>query len=400
MEEWKQIYNEAWRMERDFYYEPNMHGLDWDALKDKYGVLVDHAVCRQDMRFIIGELIGELNTSHTYVFGGDRLRRAKRVSVGMLGVDYQPDMKAGRYKISKIYKDFDWSREIVPPLAKPGVNVKEGDYLISVNGKQITTDRNVYAYFQNLGSKEIEVEVSNSADANNVRKYKVTALRSENGLRYSYWIEENRRKVDELSEGRVGYLHFPDTYMGSAVNFPRPFYSQARKKGLIIDGRSNGGGLDPDIFFRRFLRPPHSYWTRRYSHDQTSPTYGVRAHMVCLTNRHAGSGGDEFPEEFQRFDRGPVIGTRTWGGLVGVSMFLSMIDGGGLTAPDYRIYDENGKWIVENEGVTPDIILDNKPAEMAKGYDAQLMKGLEILMKKIEEEPITWPEHDPFPVDN
>lgn len=400
MEEWKQIFNEAWRMERDYYYEPNMHGIDWNAMKEKYGVLVDHAVCRQDIRFIIGELIGELNTSHTYVFGGDRLRRAKKVSVGMLGADYQPDMNTGRYKITKIYRDFDWSREIMPPLAKPGVNVKEGDYLISVNGQQITTEKNVYAYFQNLGGKEIEIEVSSSADVNDVRKYKVTALRSEDGLRYSYWIEENRRKVDALSEGRVGYLHFPDTYMGSAVNFPRQFYSQARKEGLIIDGRSNGGGLDPDIFFRRFLRAPHSYWTRRYSHDQTSPVYGVRAHMVCLTNRQAGSGGDEFPEEFQRFNMGPVIGTRTWGGLVGVSMFLSMIDGGGLTAPDYRIYDENGKWIVENEGVTPDIILDNKPAEMAKGYDAQLMKGVEILMEKIEQEPITWPKHDPFPVEN
>jgi tricorn protease len=400
MEEWKQIYDEAWRMERDFYYEPNMHGLDWDAMKEKYGVLVDHAVCRQDMRFIIGELIGELNTSHTYVSGGDFKRQAQPVSVGMLGVDYEADADANRYKITRIYKDFDWSREIMPPLAKPGINIEEGDYLISVNGEQVTTDRNVYAYFQNLGGKEIEIEVSSLKEGSDVRKYKVTTLRSESGLRYSYWIEENRRKVDELSDGRIGYLHFPDTYFGSAVNFPRQFYSQARKEGLIIDGRSNGGGLDPDIFFRRFRRAPHSYWTRRYSHDQTSPVYGVRAYMVCLTNRQAGSGGDEFPEEFQQFNMGPVIGTRTWGGLVGISMFLSMIDGGGLTAPDYRIYDENGKWIVENEGVTPDIILDNKPAEMARGYDAQLMKGVEILMKKIEEEPIVWPEHEPFPVDN
>ncbi len=400
MEEWKQIYNEAWRMERDFYYEPNMHGLDWDAMKEKYGVLVDHAVCRQDMRFIIGELIGELNTSHTYVYGGDISRRAKSVSVGMLGVDYEADINAGRYKISRIYRDFDWSREIIPPLAKPGVNIKEGDYLISVNGQQVTTDRNVYAYFQNLGGKEIEIEVSSTMDSNDAMKYKVTTLSSENGLRYSCWIEENRRKVDEVSGGRIGYLHFPDTYLGSAVNFPRQFYSQSRKEGLIIDGRSNGGGLDPDIFFRRFLRAPHSYWTRRYSHDQTSPVYGVSAHMVCLTNRQAGSGGDEFPNEFQYFNMGPVIGTRTWGGLVGISMFLSMIDGGGLTAPDYRIYDKNGKWIVENKGVIPDIIIDNKPSEMARGYDAQLMKGVEVLMKKIEEEPIVWPIHEPFPVDN
>lgn len=397
LDEWKQIYHEAWRLERDFYYEPGMHGLDWNAMRDKYGVLVDHAVCRQDMRFIIGELIGELNTSHTYVFGGDRQRRSTPVSVGMLGVDYKAD--GDRYRIARIYRDFDWSREVTPPLNRPGVTVREGDFLISVNGTQVTTDKNVYSYFQDLGNKEIRIGVSSSADGKSLREYEVKTLSSERRLRYSWWIEENRRIVEKASGGRIGYMHFPDTYEGSAVNFPRQFYSQARKEGLVIDGRSNGGGLDPDIFFRRLLRAPHSYWTRRYSHDQTSPVYGVRAHMVCLTNRQAGSGGDEFPEEFQRFKMGPVIGTRTWGGLVGVSMFISMIDGGGLTAPDYRIYDEHGKWIVENEGVTPDIILDNKAAEMAEGYDAQLMKGVEILMKKIKEEPIEWPVHEAFPVD-
>jgi len=397
--EWKQIFNEAWRLERDYYYESNMNGLDWNAMGKKYGALADNAVCRQDMRFIIGEMIGELNTSHTYVYGGDRKRRPETVSVGMLGADYSADVEAGRYKITRIYKDVDWSRRIFPPLASPGIDVREGDYLISVNGMEITTENNVYSYFQNLGGKEIELEVNTTTNPVGSRKCKVKTLRSEEGLRYSYWIEENRRKVDELSNGKIGYLHFPDTYLESAVNFPRQFYSQARKEGLIIDGRSNGGGLDPDIFFRRFLRPPHSYWTRRYSHDQTSPVYGIKAHMVCLTNRQAGSGGDEFPEEFQQFKMGPVIGTRTWGGLVGVSMFISLIDGGGLTAPDYRIYDEDGKWVVENEGVTPDIIIDLKPAEMAKGYDAQLMKGLEILMKKIEEKPVEWPVHEPFPVD-
>ncbi len=398
-EEWKQMYYEAWRLERDYYYEPNMHGVDWTAMRGKYAVLMDHAVCRQDVQFIIGELIGELNTSHTYVYGGESQRHAEDVSVGMLGADYQADPDAKRYRISKIYRDHDWSREIFPALDGPGIDVNEGDYLISVNGNEITTDRNVYSYFQNLGGKEIELVVNSKPDAGGARKMMVTALKSETGLRYSSWIEENRRKVDELSGGRIGYLHFSDTYLGSAVNFPRQFYSQARKEGLIIDGRSNGGGLDPDIFFSRLLREPHSYWTRRYSHDQTSPVYGVRAHMVCLTNRQAGSGGDEFPQEFQQFGMGPVIGTRTWGGLVGVSMFISLVDGGGLTVPDYRIYDVNGRWIVENEGVTPDIILDNKPAEMARGYDAQLMKGVEILMKKIDEEPVIWPKHEAFPTD-
>jgi tricorn protease len=194
-------------------------------------------------------------------------------------------------------------------------------------------------------------------------------------------------------------MHLPDTYVGSATEFPKYFYSQTRKKGLIIDGRFNGGGLDPDIFLHRLKREILSYWTRRYSHDQTSPALATRAHMVCITNRQAGSGGDELPHEFRQKGMGPVIGTRTWGGLVGVSMFINLIDGGGLSAPDYRIYSPEGEWVVENIGVEPDIVIDLHPAEMAKGYDAQLMKAIDILMKKIKEDPRSWPKHPAFPVD-
>jgi len=231
------------------------------------------------------------------------------------------------------------------------------------------------------------------------RTYLVKALQGESSLRYQAWAEHNRKLVDEASNGLIGYIHFPDTYMGSATEFGKYFYSQTRKKGLVIDGRYNGGGLDPDIFHKRLLNQPHSYWTRRYSHDQTSPFFAPNAHMVCLTNRMAGSGGDEFPDEFQYFNMGPVIGTRTWGGLVGVSMFIPLIDGGGLTAPDYRIYNKEGDWIVENEGVTPDIIIEQEQSDMLKGHDAQLMKGIEVLMEKIKENPLPWPEHEDFPVD-
>jgi tricorn protease len=187
--------------------------------------------------------------------------------------------------------------------------------------------------------------------------------------------------------------------LGSAIEFPKYFYSQTRKKGLIIDGRFNGGGLDPDIFLQRLDKKIHGFWTRRYSHDQTSPALATRAHLVLLTNRQAGSGGDELPYVFRFRNMGPIIGTRTWGGLVGVSMFISLIDNGGLTAPDYRIYDGKGDWIIENQGVTPDIEVDNQPEEMARGYDAQLMTGIEVLLKKIKEDPRPWPQHPPYPVD-
>jgi tricorn protease len=399
-EEWKQIFYEAWRLERDYYYEPGMHGLDWDQMKDKYGKLIGFASCRQDVQFIIGELIGELNTSHTYVFGGDRKRKADRTGIGLLGATYKADVKNNRYQFAKIYRTADWSRDVYPPLTKPGIDVKEGDYILKVNGTEVFADKNIYSYFLDLAEKQITITVNNKPSLEGAKEYVVETVAGENILRYQNWVETNRKIVEEASNGQIGYLHFPDTYMGSAKEFGKYFYSQTRKKGLIIDGRFNGGGLDPIIFFNRLNQPPHSYWTRRYSHDQTSPAYAVNAHMVCLTNRQAGSGGDEFPQEFQQFNMGPVIGTRTWGGLVGVSMFIPLIDGGNLTAPDYRIYDVDGSWIVENKGVIPDIIVDLKPKEVSEGYDAQLMKGVEVLLKKIKEDPRPWPEHGPFPVDN
>jgi len=397
--EWRQMYDEAWRMERDFYYDPNMHGLDWTAMKEKYGRLVPYASCRQDMRYIIGELIGELNTSHTYVFGGDRRREADRVNIGMLGVDWEIDTANNRYRFKKIYRVPDWSREILPPLVRPGINIQPGDYLLKVNGEEVTADRNIYSYFQDQAKEQVSLLVGSGPGEAGAEEVTVKPLPGDRTLRYLDWVEHNRLLAEEASNGQIGYLHLPDTYMGSAREFPKYFYSQTRKKGLIIDGRFNGGGLDPDIFLQRLNKRLLTYWTRRYSHDQTTPAVVTRAHMVCLTNRQAGSGGDMVPMEFQMHGMGPVIGTRTWGGLVGVSMWIDLIDGGGISAPDYRIYDPDGKWIVENVGVEPDIVVDLHPAEMARGYDAQLMKAIEVLLEKIEEEPRPWPEHEPFPID-
>jgi tricorn protease len=397
--EWTQIFNEAWRMERDFYYEPNMHGLDWDAMKDKYGKLLPYASCRQDMRFIIGELIGELNTSHTYVFGGDRRRDADYVNVGMLGVDWELDEANNRYRFGKIYRVCDWTRGIIAPLSIPGVHVNEGDYILRVNGLEVTADRNIFSYFQGLAGEQVTLLVNGKPSEKDAVEYTVEPLGSEFLLRYLHWVEHNRLLAEKESNGQIGYLHLPDTYMGSAREFPKYFYSQTRKKGLIVDGRFNGGGLDPDIFLQRLDKKVLGFWTRRYSHTQMNPNFATRAHLVCLTNRQAGSGGDMLPMEFQMKGMGPVIGTRTWGGLVGVSMWIGLIDGGGLSAPDYRIYNSDGEWVVENEGVTPDIIVDLDPVEMAEGYDAQLMKAIEVLMDKIKEDPRPWPKHPPFEVD-
>jgi tricorn protease len=397
--EWQQIYFEAWRMERDFYYESGMHGLDWNFIRAKYAALLPYLSCRQDLGYLIGEMIGELNTSHTYVYGGDRARQSEIVDVGLLGVDWEQDKESKRYRIAKLYKIADWTREVFPPLVKPGLNIREGDYVLQVNGTDVTTDRNVYSYFTDTAGKQIVISVNDRPTLKGSREYVVKPVRSERILRYQDWTEQNRLKVDQESAGDIGYIHLPDTYTGSAREFPKYFYAQTRKKGLIVDGRFNGGGLDPFIFLHRLNREPQSYWTRRYSHDQINPFMTPNAHMVCITNRQAGSGGDMLPMEFKIMKMGPVIGTRTWGGLVGVSMFIELIDGGGLTAPDYRIYDTNGKWMVENIGVEPDIVIDLKSDEMERGYDAQLMKAIEVLKQKIQSEPREWPERQSFPAD-
>ena len=395
-QEWKQIFNEAWRLERDYYYDPNMKGVNWVEMKKRYGKLVDRATCRQDIRFIIGELIGELNTSHTYVFGGDSKRRGNRVNIGLLGVDWQIDKASKRYRFKKIYNVPDWSRGVKPPLGKPGLNLVKGDYLLKINGKNVDSSKNIYSYFQDMAGKYVKLTVSKTPDNKTGRDIIVKPLFSERTLRYLDWVETNRKKVAKLSNGKIGYLHLPDTYLGSAVEFPKYFYSQMTKKGMIVDGRYNGGGLDPDIFLQRLDKKNHTYWTRRHSAHQKSPNTTMNAHFVCLTNKQAGSGGDELPHVFRWRKMGPIIGTRTWGGLVGVSMFISMIDGGGLTAPDYRIYNEKGEWIIENKGVTPDIEIDLDPVEVSKGIDAQLEKGIEVLMKKIKKDSKEWPKHKKY----
>jgi tricorn protease len=394
--EWAQVYWEAWRIERDFFYDPNLHGLDWPALGAKYARFLPSLSCAQDLHFLIGELISELSTSHTYVRVGDRRRKADAVEVGMLGADWTTDR--GRYRLAKIYRVPHWSREVDPPLAGTGIDVRDGDYLIAVDGRELTAATSIYAHFQGLAGRQVRLTFSADPTGAAPREAVVVPLDSERTLRYLDWVERNRRAVDQASGGRIGYLHLPDTYVASAIEFPAYYYAQTRKQGLLIDGRFNGGGLDPDIFLARLAKVPLAYWTRRYSEDQVTPVYVSGAHLALLTNRQAGSGGDELPHEFQQKGMGPVIGTRTWGGLVGVSMAFDLMDGSSVTAPDYRIYTPDGRWTVENEGVTPDIVVELDPAEMARGWDAQLQKGIEVLLEAIERGPVERPQHPPFPV--
>ena len=396
--EWRQIFREAWRMERDFYYDPNMRGLNWKGLGDKYGQLIDGASCPQDLTYVIGELIGELGTSHTYVFGRDLHRRSQRVNVGMLGARFELDPTSNRYRIAKIYRAPEWTKGLRSPLARLGIHVKEGDYLLAVNGREVTGSRDVYASLQGLAGRQVELAVSSTPSMSGARTVRVVPLRSESELRYLDWVEHNRQIVNKASGGKIGYIHMPDTYLGSARIFPAYYYGQTQKQGLVIDGRFNAGGLDPYIFLERLARKPLSFWTRRNSHDEVAPWMLTRAHLALITDRHAGSGGDMLPMEFREMGLGPIVGTRTWGGLVGVSMFIGLVDGGRLTAPDYRIYTPQGSWIVENEGVQPDYEVWLDPAEMAEGHDAQLAKAIAIVSTAIEKDPRPWPTHPDIPV--
>ncbi len=396
--EWQQVFADAGRFQRDFYYEPGMNGLDWAAMRERFSSWVDRATCAQDMRFIIGELIGELATSHTTISTGDRRRRAESVNVGLLGANWSVDSATGNWIIDKIYRVPDWSRGIHPPLAGPGLDVLEGDALLAVNGQPVSGKRSVHSSFQGLAGQQVVLTLGRSGVESHDEV--VTPVGSERYLRYLDWVERSRLVVDEASGGRIGYIHLPDTRVRSAIEFPKYYYSQSRKQGLLIDGRFNGGGLDPDIFLQRLAKKPLSYWTRRYSEDHVTPIYVSQAHMALVINRQSGSGGDELALEFRQKGMGPVIGTRTWGGLVGVSMSIDLVDGTGLGVPDYRIYSLEGEWVVENTGVTPDIEVELDPAEMARGHDAQLQKGIEVILERIEADPPTQPNHPPFPKRN
>ena len=393
--EWRQVYTEAWRFQRDFYYEPEMNGLDWAATRERFSSWVDRATCAQDMRFIIGELIGELATSHTNVSTGNRRRRAESVKVGLLGANWSVDSATGYWVIDKIYRVPDWSRGVIPPLAGPGLDVLEGDALLAVNGQPVSGKRSVHSFFQGLSGQQVVLTLGRTGAESHDEV--VTPIESERWLRYLDWVERNRRVVDEASEGRIGYIHLPDTRVRSAIEFPKYYYAQSRKQGLLIDGRFNGGGLDPDIFLNRLAKKPLAYWTRRYSENHVTPIYVSHAHMALVINRQSGSGGDALALEFRQKGMGPVIGTRTWGGLVGVSMSIELMDGTRLGVPDYRIYSPEGEWVVENRGVMPDIEVELDPTEMAHGHDAQLQKGIEVILERIEAEPPIPPTHPPFP---
>ncbi|MFB0564377.1 MAG: PDZ domain-containing protein [Candidatus Aminicenantaceae bacterium] len=395
-EEWKQLFNEAWRIERDFFYAPNMHGIDWKAIKKRYAAMLAHVVDREDLNYVIGEMIAELNSSHSYVGGGD-IERGKRISVGLLGCDFKLDREKNTFRITKIYQGAPWDAEARSPLRRPGIKVNEGEYLLAVNGQPLDTSKDVWASFQGLAGEVVILTVNSTSSMTGSRDVIVKPLSSDYRLRNLAWIESNRKKVAKLTNGRVGYIYVPDTSITGQNELIRQFIPQHRLDGLIIDERFNSGGQFSDRFIEMMNRPLYAYAARREHRDLTIPYLSHIGPKVMIINEWAGSGGDAFPYCFRKAGLGPIVGKRTWGGLIGISGNPMLIDGGFITAPNLAIWHPDGYWDVEGYGVDPDIEVENTPHEMAAGKDPQLEKAIDVVLDLLKKKPTKKPERPAYP---
>ena len=382
--EWRQLFMDTYRFERDYFYDPNMHGVSWNGLKERYLTLLDDAVTRWDVDWVIGEFLGELNSSHTYHGGGDQEQGSQR-SVGLLGVDWE--LANGAYRIRKIIRGGPWDSGVRSPLDEPGVNVKEGDYVLAVNGLPISPKVDPWASFEGLGQKTVVLTVSSSPSPANARQVVVSCLDDETELRFRAWIEERRQIVDKATAGKAGYIYVQSTGTNAQNEMMRQFMGQWKKDGLIIDERWNSGGQIPDRFIELLNRPIVAYWAVRDGPSQQWPPVAHRGPKVMLINGWSGSGGDAFPFYFRQQGLGPLIGTRTWGGLIGISGAPQLVDGGAITVPTFRMYDPKGQWFAEGHGVDPDIPVDDDPSALAKGTDPQLQRAIQEVLTRIASQP-------------
>lgn len=393
--EWRQIFYEAWRINRDYFYAPNMHGCDWEAMKKKYEIFLPHLACRSDLNRVIQWMCSELAVGHHRVGGGDTPFEPRRVQVGLLGADYE--VANGRYRFKKVYGGLNWNPELRAPLTEPGVDVKAGEYLLAVDGKEVKPPANIYSFFENKADKIVEITVGPSPDGKGARTVKVVPIADESALRNRDWVESNLRKVEEATGGRVAYVYVPNTSTQGYIYFRRYFFPQAYKEAIIIDERFNAGGQVADYYIDWLRKPFIAMWHMRYGADLKTPSASIQGPKVMLINEIAGSGGDLLPWMFRKFGLGPLIGKRTWGGLVGTLGFPVLMDGGTVTAPNLAIWTEEG-WVVENEGVPPDIEVEITPADYVAGRDPQLEKAIEVVMEMLKKNPPPKLQRPPYPI--
>lgn len=383
VEEWQQIFDETWWMEKEFFYDANLHGIDWDAIRARYRPLLKHVQRREDLNDLLVEMIGELQVGHNRVGGGD-VHKEKPVTIGLLGADFSVDND--RYRIKTIYSGDRWNPFLKAPLAAPGLGVKEGDYLLAINGRPVTGKQNLYAFLENTVGKQVAVTIAGDATGKGSRTIVVEPIASEAPLRQWNWIEHNRQYVDKVSGGKIAYVYLPDTAGDGFRHFNRMFFAQVDKEAVIVDDRRNSGGQAANYVTEVLGRPYLAGWKDRDGMVFETPGGGIYGPKAMLIDQDAGSGGDFLPYAFKRMGLGPLIGKRTWGGLIGISANPNLIDGGNLVVPFFRFFTPEREWRVENEGVAPDIDVDLDPAEVNRGRDTQLDAAVNSVMQRLQSE--------------
>jgi tricorn protease len=394
--EWREIFDEAWRINRDFFYDPHMHGNDWKAVKAKYEVFLPHLAVRQDLQRVMTWMFSELSVGHHRQTAGDTLATSEAIPGGLLGADYAIDN--GRYRFAKVYGGLNWNPELRAPLTEPGVDVKSGEYLLAVEGKELRPPEDLYSRFERTAGRIVEITVGPTADGTGSRNVKVVPVEDEAALRNRDWVERNLRYVTQKTNGRVAYVYVPNTSSAGYEYFRRYFFPQADRQAIIVDERHNGGGQVADYYIDILNRPLISRWATRYGADFKSPLASIQGPRVMLIDETAGSGGDLLPWMFRKLELGTIIGRRTWGGLVGILGFPTLMDGATVTAPDLAIWTDEKGWVVENEGVPPDIEIEQTPADVIAGRDPQLDKAIEVLLKQLDSNPPITPKRPPYPV--
>jgi tricorn protease len=392
-EEWEQIYYEAWRNERDFFWDPKMGGLNWKAIRDRYATLLPRLASRSDLQDLIGEVIGELNNSHTYIWGGDPGVHVTHVSTGLLGADVAREGTA--YKVTRIYYGAP-ADNVESPLRMPGVDVKEGDYILAVNHQAFSPGESFYAAFEDLAGKSVVLTVNSRPVMDGSRDVVVKTVGSEHDLRYSDWVRRNREYVAEKTGGKIGYIHIPDMWKSGLIEFNTWFYPQLDKEGMVVDTRWNGGGAVSQMIVERFRRHVLSFDRARWGQVSTYPDRVLNGPFVVLTNEFAGSDGDIFPAAIQLEKLAPVIGMRSWGGVVGIRGDKQTVDGGLVTQPEFAWWQPGAGWAIENHGVDPDIVVQNMPEDVAEGKDPQLDRAIQEVMKLHREHPPIEPRFGPI----